>query len=64
MACAVSSDVRFKEGAPHIIPLAVRLKDAVYRTDTCSAHNLGAAFIFTVGQRYKYQASDNTKAWC
>jgi tRNA G18 (ribose-2'-O)-methylase SpoU len=28
-----------------------------------SAHNLGAAFIFTVGQRYKYQASDNTKAW-
>jgi hypothetical protein len=28
-----------------------------------SAHNLGASFIFTVGQRYKYQASDNTKAW-
>jgi tRNA G18 (ribose-2'-O)-methylase SpoU len=27
------------------------------------AHNLGAAFIFTVGQRYKYQSSDNTKAW-
>jgi tRNA (guanosine-2'-O-)-methyltransferase len=28
-----------------------------------SAHNMGAAFIFTIGQRYKYQASDNTKAW-
>ena len=28
-----------------------------------SAHNLGAAFIFTVGQRCEIQASDNTKAW-
>jgi len=28
-----------------------------------SAHNFGAAFIFTVGRRYKQQASDTTKAW-
>lgn len=28
-----------------------------------SAHNLGAAFIFTIGTRYRYQASDTTKAW-
>jgi tRNA G18 (ribose-2'-O)-methylase SpoU len=33
------------------------------RTLWRSAHNLGAAFIFTLGQRYKYQGSDNTKAW-
>ena len=29
-----------------------------------SAHIFGAAFIFTVGKRYKYQASDTTKAPC
>lgn len=28
-----------------------------------SAHCMGAAFIFTVGHRYKVQASDTTKAW-
>lgn len=28
-----------------------------------SAHNFGAAFIFTIGRRYKEQASDTTKAW-
>jgi tRNA G18 (ribose-2'-O)-methylase SpoU len=28
-----------------------------------SAYQLGAAFIFTVGPRYKRQASDTTKAW-
>lgn len=28
-----------------------------------SAHILGADFIFTVGKRYKRQASDTTKAW-
>ena len=28
-----------------------------------SAHNFGAAFIFTIGRRYKKQASDTTKAW-
>lgn len=28
-----------------------------------SAHNLEAGFIFTVGQRYKPQTSDTTKAW-
>lgn len=28
-----------------------------------SAHLLGAAFIFTVGRRYNYQASDTPKAW-
>lgn len=28
-----------------------------------SAHNFGASFIFTVGQRYRRQASDTTKAW-
>lgn len=28
-----------------------------------SAHLLGAAFIFTIGRRYKKQASDTTKAW-
>lgn len=28
-----------------------------------SAHNLGASFIFTIGNRYKPQASDTTKAW-
>jgi tRNA G18 (ribose-2'-O)-methylase SpoU len=28
-----------------------------------SAHNFGASFIFTVGMRYKIQASDTTKAW-
>lgn len=28
-----------------------------------SAHNLGASFIFTIGNRYRYQASDTTKAW-
>lgn len=28
-----------------------------------SAHSLGADFIFTIGQRYRYQASDTTKAW-
>lgn len=27
-----------------------------------SAHNFGAAFIFTVGHRYKVQAADTTKA--
>lgn len=27
-----------------------------------SAHNLGADFIFTIGQRYQKQASDTTKA--
>lgn len=27
-----------------------------------SAHNMGAAFIFTVGHRYRTQASDTTKA--
>jgi len=27
-----------------------------------SAHNLGADFIFTIGRRYKKQASDTTKA--
>jgi len=28
-----------------------------------SAHNFGADFIFTIGRRYKRQASDTTKAW-
>ena len=28
-----------------------------------SAHNFGASFIFTIGKRYKQQASDTTKAW-
>jgi tRNA G18 (ribose-2'-O)-methylase SpoU len=28
-----------------------------------SAHILGASFIFTIGHRYKKQASDTTKAW-
>jgi tRNA G18 (ribose-2'-O)-methylase SpoU len=28
-----------------------------------SAHNFGAAFIFTVGNRYPLQSSDTTKAW-
>ena len=28
-----------------------------------SAHSFGADFIFTVGRRYKQQASDTTKAW-
>lgn len=28
-----------------------------------SAHNLGAAFIFTIGRRYRHQSSDTTKAW-
>lgn len=28
-----------------------------------SAHILGASFIFTIGTRYKKQASDTTKAW-
>jgi len=28
-----------------------------------SAHNFGASFIFTIGRRYKHQASDTTKAW-
>lgn len=27
-----------------------------------SAHNFGAAFIFTIGHRYRMQASDTTKA--
>lgn len=27
-----------------------------------TAHNFGAQFIFVIGQRYKYQASDTTKA--
>jgi tRNA (guanosine-2'-O-)-methyltransferase len=27
-----------------------------------TAHNMGAAFIFTIGKRYKKQASDTTKA--
>lgn len=28
-----------------------------------SAHNMGAAFMFTIGHRYKQQCSDTTKAW-
>ncbi len=28
-----------------------------------SAHNFGASFIFTIGQRYKKQSSDTTKAY-
>lgn len=28
-----------------------------------TAHLLGASFIFTIGDRYKHQASDTTKAW-
>jgi tRNA (guanosine-2'-O-)-methyltransferase len=28
-----------------------------------SAHNLGATFIFTIGNRYRYQGSDTSKAW-
>src|SRR5574343_753092 len=28
-----------------------------------TAHNYGAAFVFTVGRRYHRQASDTTKAW-
>lgn len=28
-----------------------------------SAHILGAKFIFTIGDRYRHQASDVTKAW-
>lgn len=28
-----------------------------------SAYQLGAAFIFTIGRRYKKQASDTTKTW-
>jgi len=27
-----------------------------------TAHNIGAAFIFVIGKRYKHQASDTTKA--
>lgn len=29
-----------------------------------SAHNFGAAFIFTIGSRYRRQVSDTTKAQC
>ena len=28
-----------------------------------TAHSFGADFIFTIGERYKPQASDTTKAW-
>jgi tRNA (guanosine-2'-O-)-methyltransferase len=28
-----------------------------------TAHSMGAAFVFTIGRRYKQQASDTTKAW-
>jgi tRNA (guanosine-2'-O-)-methyltransferase len=28
-----------------------------------TAHAMGAAFVFTVGRRYKQQSSDTTKAW-
>ena len=28
-----------------------------------TAHNLGASYIFTIGHRYRHQASDTTKAW-
>lgn len=28
-----------------------------------SAHNFGASFIFTIGRRYRKQASDTTAAW-
>lgn len=43
----------------------------IYRTKTeinvgtlwRSAHNFGAGFIFTIGKRYRQQASDTTKAW-
>jgi tRNA(Leu) C34 or U34 (ribose-2'-O)-methylase TrmL len=28
-----------------------------------SAHNFGASFIFTIGRRYRQQASDTTKVW-
>lgn len=28
-----------------------------------SAHNMGAAYVFTIGRRYKKQASDTIKAW-
>lgn len=28
-----------------------------------SAHNLGASYIFVIGQRYRLQASDTTKAY-
>ena len=28
-----------------------------------SAHNFGAAFIFTIGKRYRREPSDTTKAW-
>ena len=28
-----------------------------------SAHAFGAAFIFTIGRRYRHEASDTTKAW-
>jgi tRNA (guanosine-2'-O-)-methyltransferase len=28
-----------------------------------SAHNLGAAFIFVIGKRYRHHCSDTTKAW-
>lgn len=28
-----------------------------------SAHSMGASFIFTIGRRYRTQASDTTKAW-
>lgn len=28
-----------------------------------SAHAMGAAFLFTIGRRYKPEASDTTKAW-
>ena len=28
-----------------------------------SAYQLGAAYIFTIGRRYKHQSSDTTKAW-
>jgi len=29
-----------------------------------SAYSFGADFVFTVGARFKRQASDTTKAWC
>lgn len=28
-----------------------------------SAHGLGAAFVFTAGERYKHQSSDTVKTW-
>ena len=38
-------------------------KEANIGTLLRSAHNFGAAFVFTVGRRYDRQASDTTKAW-